>query len=109
MASPSDSASLSKIASKLVAEDNSFSDLVCEFLDGLPARLGNMQRAAANADFDSLHTLAHQLKGSGAGYGYPALSEHAARMEQDAAEGQLEGCMAALDELSALVPRLVVK
>lgn len=97
-----------KISSELVREDEAFTEIVAEFLEGLNTRLKTMQDAIGSGDFDALRVAAHQLKGSGGGYGYPALTEHAARLEQSAIENAIETCKKTVAELDALCARLVV-
>ena len=65
--------------------------------------------ALGEGDLGALQRLAHQLKGSGGGYGFPALTKLAAAVEQQAFSKELPGCQRALDELKALVSRVVVK
>ncbi len=96
------------IGSELVREDPSFSDLVQQFVNGLSDRLRIMEDAIRTADFDSLRTAAHQLKGSGGGFGYPILSERAATVERHARAEAIDGCKSAVDELKGLCNRVVV-
>ena len=95
------------IGSQLVREDAAFTELVTEFVGGLGAQLDVMQTALRGADFDVLKTSAHRLKGSGGGYGYPILSEHAAVLERHAAQQAMDDCIAAFDELKAVCNRVV--
>jgi len=60
------------------------------------------------ADFEGLQIAAHQLKGSGGGYGYDELTECAAKLEAHARSRELEGCVSALDELRDLTRRVRV-
>lgn len=96
------------IGSDLVREDPSFADIVQEFVNGLSERLRTMEAAVGRTDFDALRVAAHQLKGSGGGYGYPALSERAAVLERHARSHAIENCEAAIDELKQLCSRVVV-
>ena len=96
------------ISSQLVQEDASFADIVEEFLQGMPECIERLEAALAGADFENLRRQAHQLKGSGGGYGYPDLTDLAARVEQHAIAGQLEACAAGLAELKDIVSRMVV-
>jgi len=97
------------IPSDLVSQDGSFADLVQEFIDGLGGRMAEMETAVSNGDYQALKRLAHQLKGSGGGYGYPDLTNLAAEIEQHALSEGLAACQQALDELKILVSRVVVK
>jgi HPt (histidine-containing phosphotransfer) domain-containing protein len=92
-----------------VQQDEDFAELVQEFLAGLPAQLGKLEAALNEQDFQALRTCAHQLKGSGGGYGYPALTTHAADLERSAADAQLQACQEGVAELKSLIPRLVLR
>ncbi len=96
------------IPSELVREDPSFADIVIEFVDGLEDRVRAMEEAINQSDFEALRTAAHQLKGSGGGYGYPDLSTTSAELEQYAKAEGLEGCQNVLNDLKSLCGRVVV-
>lgn len=96
------------IESELLREDSSFADIVDDFVEGLDGRLRRMFDAIRAADFEALQNAAHQLKGSGGGYGYPSLSHQAAELERRAKARILEECTTALDELKGLCDRVVV-
>ncbi len=97
------------IPSELVAQDEGFADLVEEFVNGLPVHVGKIEAALHGQDFDALQSYAHQLKGSGGGYGYPDLTTVAADLERQAADGQVQACQAGVEELKSLLPRLVIR
>lgn len=96
------------IPSDLVRDDPSFADLVLDFVNGLSQRLETMEDAMHTKDLESLRRAAHQLKGSGGGYGYPVLTQHAGELEQSAKAGALEACTTELAELQSLCKRIVV-
>jgi len=48
--------------------------LIPGYLENVSRDLLRLSRAAEVSDFDQIHTIAHNLKGSGAGYGFPHLS-----------------------------------
>lgn len=96
------------IGSELVREDASFADIVVQFIDGLSARLERMEQAIRTSDFEALRVAAHQLKGSGGGYGYPILTDRARELEQHAREKALDDCISSLAELKELCGRVVV-
>ncbi len=86
------------------AGDADMVELVHEFVQELPARveaLGGFLRAA---QFDDLKRSAHQLKGAAGGYGFPAISGSAAKVEQ-LLQGGVD--QARLDELKRSVDELV--
>lgn len=63
------------------ADDLDFRDLLEEFATALPERREALQAAYRLGDHDTLRSQAHQLKGSGGGYGFPELSVLAAELE----------------------------
>ena len=97
------------IRSELLREDESFADIVLEFVDGLSDRLTKMEEALNQSDFDALRVAAHQLKGSGGGYGYPILTDHAAQLESHAKAKAMQDCLDAFEELRRIVSRVVVE
>jgi HPt (histidine-containing phosphotransfer) domain-containing protein len=48
----------------------------------LPAQVRQLRALHAAGDRDALRALAHQLKGSGTTYGFPAISDLARSLEQ---------------------------
>lgn len=96
------------IESELLLEDCSFAEIIDDFVEGLDGRLRSMFDAIRAADFEALQNAAHQLKGSGGGYGYPSLSVQAAKLERHAKTRVLEECTTALEELKGLCDRVVV-
>jgi HPt (histidine-containing phosphotransfer) domain-containing protein len=95
------------IESELLREDSSFADTVAQFVEGLQGQLASIEEAINAADFDSLQTSAHHLKGSGGGHGYPILSRQAAELEDRAKNRVLNDCIAAFEELRKLCERVV--
>jgi len=83
-------------------DDPEMVPLVREFAAGLPRRIAAMRQAMANSHLEELRRNAHQLKGSGGGYGYPAVTEVAAQLEQDAKAGDVESAALRLKELQRL-------
>jgi PAS domain S-box-containing protein len=78
------------------------------FTDSLPGMLADMRSALEGSDSIMLTSLAHQLKGSGGGYGYPILTTVAAQLEQAAADDDWEiagALVAKLESLCAAVIR----
>lgn len=96
------------IGSDLVREDDSFAALVTQFVAGLSERVTRMEEAIRAADFNSLQVAAHQLKGSGGGYGYPILTERAAQLERHARDQALDQCVESIEELKTICERVVV-
>jgi signal transduction histidine kinase/DNA-binding response OmpR family regulator len=51
------------------------------FVNRLPARVVSLASLVEAGEIEELRRLAHQLKGAGAGYGFPQITETAARVE----------------------------
>ncbi len=71
-----------------MADDADIVELVEMFVDELPEKMANMTKSLEDQDFDTLSHLAHQLKGSGGGYGFPAITEAAKILENNAKGGR---------------------
>jgi HPt (histidine-containing phosphotransfer) domain-containing protein len=63
------------------ADDPDFRELLLEFTAALAERREGMLSAYRAGAHDKLRSQAHQLKGSGGGYGFRELSELAAELE----------------------------
>ncbi len=96
------------IPSEMVKEDPSFAELAAQFVEGLQERLQNMDHAIRAADFERLRVAAHQLKGSGGGYGYPILTERAGDLEKHAKSQCIDECISSFAELREICSRVVV-
>ena len=81
------------------ADDPDMTEVTDAFVARLPATIAAMSEALGNNCFDELRRLAHQLKGSGGGYGYPSLTEQALRLEQAAKADDVEAARLAITEL----------
>jgi PAS domain S-box-containing protein len=91
------------------ADDQDMADIVADFVSGLMGRFGDLSAAHESGDLDQVVTMAHQLKGAGGGYGYPAVTTAAAKVEQLAHEknADIEQRLAAINELSLVCQRVV--
>lgn len=96
------------IYSELAQDDPDFEDIVELFVEGLSDRLADMKKALEKNDLDSLRQLAHQLKGSGGGHGYPQLTDMASDLEIQAREGLLDYAKRDIEELATLISRVRV-
>jgi HPt (histidine-containing phosphotransfer) domain-containing protein len=69
-------------------DDPDFDELVLLYVAEMPERIRDLQAMFAEGSVESLRVRAHQLKGSGAGYGFPGVTELAARLEIACKGGQ---------------------
>lgn len=76
------------LVSSLV-DDDIVRTLIPQFSVNLSRYVGEIESFAKNADWPSVKTLAHQLKGTGGGYGFPAVSEIAGQLERVVADSEI--------------------
>lgn len=101
-----------RIISEL-ANDPEVGQIVAEFVDEIPGKMQLMMDLWRSQKFDELRRMAHQLKGSSGGYGFPQVGKAAGMLElalsQSAAsgsEGSLEQIRGSMDELIGLCRRI---
>jgi two-component system, sensor histidine kinase len=74
------------------------------FVARLPGRVDEILDLSATRDLEKLRTLIHQLKGSGSGYGFPAITHSAARTESlIKSDAEFDAVRGAVDDLIALI------
>ena len=72
---------LTPIYSTLLEEEPELIDIVGKFIENLPEIIGKLTRAAEKSDWQETASITHQVKGVGGGYGFPQLTELAAKIE----------------------------
>jgi histidine phosphotransfer protein HptB len=65
----------------LFCDDEDFLELIEMFVDGIEEKKTFFRTASTSDQLEELKVLAHQLKGSSAGYGFEELSQIAAELE----------------------------
>jgi HPt (histidine-containing phosphotransfer) domain-containing protein len=90
-----------------MADDPEMSDLLRDFVGNLTEFRRKVESALKGGDLHALRVAGHQLKGSGAGYGFPILSDAAADLEDavEAAGTVNDAVRTAADRLLRLVAR----
>lgn len=92
------------------ADDPDMRELVVEFVAAMPARTLALQTALSEQRLRDLQRLAHQLKGSAGGYGFPTLGSAAGTLEstlKNSLEPSLDNLRTQVDELVSLCSRAV--
>lgn len=94
------------------ADDPEMAELVELFVSELPERLAALEAAWTSGDSQTLRRMAHQLKGAGAGYGFPVVSDAAGEVEtailargSALPEAELKAVRAKVEALVALCRR----
>lgn len=64
-----------------IVDDPEFQALVRQFENELPQKISDIQQAMENQAWMELKSLAHKLKGLGASFGYPELSDVSAQIQ----------------------------
>jgi signal transduction histidine kinase/CheY-like chemotaxis protein/HPt (histidine-containing phosphotransfer) domain-containing protein len=70
-----------------LVDDEDMKEIVYQFVRDLPERSSAILRACQASDAETLRRLAHQLRGSAGGYGFPRITEAACAVEQAVTEG----------------------
>ena len=83
------------------ADDPDFQELLHLFVAAIPEHRQGLEAAHRTQQFDSLRRIAHQLKGSGGGYGFPELSRRAAALEDSCKSSDADQIDRTLDALLA--------
>ncbi len=83
-------------------DDPDLSEIIAQFVAGLPQQLAAMRESLAHNHLPELTRLAHQLKGAGGSYGYACLSEIGAQIESQAKSGDTEAATLSLRRLDIL-------
>ncbi len=84
------------------ADDPDMADIISAFVARLPETIATMRTLLANDDRPELQRQAHQLKGAGGGYGYPAVTEAAKALEAAVKADDMAAAGPALDALDAI-------
>jgi len=90
------------------ADDEDMAELLEFFVGEMSDRIAALEAAASSGDQAQLATLAHQLKGAAGGYGFPAVSDVAASLEQAVKhEGRpIDEIKAEIDDLIGICRRV---
>jgi CheY-like chemotaxis protein/HPt (histidine-containing phosphotransfer) domain-containing protein len=72
-----------------MADDESFTDLIDAFVVELPEKVGRLEGAFSRNDVQALTNIVRILKGEGGAYGFQAITDTAAQVEQ-ALQDQVE-------------------
>ncbi len=106
-ARPAEPASPKEGAIRL-ALDESLRDLAPGYLDNRRADVPRLDAALAGGDWETLRVVGHNVKGTGAGYGFDAISRIGAALEQAAKARDAAQTAASVDELRHYLAAVVV-
>ena len=92
----------------LVRVDPDLSDLIPGFLGNRRKDITTMQAALERGDFETIRLLGHSMKGSGGGYGFDAVTDIGAALEQAAKDADREEMRRQIGELSTYLDQVEV-
>ena len=92
-----------------VEVDEDLEDLIPGFLENRNADISKLRQAAETADFESLRSIGHSLKGVGGGYGFETMSELGAQIETAAKSQQLDVIKDGIDQLDKYLQHVEIK
>ncbi len=90
----------------LVHIDKDLEEIVPGYVQNRWRDVEAMRLAVANKDMESLRVMGHRMKGSGAGYGFDAITEIGRKLESAARDGQIEEITREIDALVAYLQRV---
>lgn len=86
--------------------DDVYSELQSIYVKSFPDKLKNFRCAESDGSADRIRRLGHQLKGSGAAYGFPRISELGESIESAAENDQWSALKLLIAELEAVMNRI---
>ena len=92
----------------LFADDGDFAELLGEFAATIPEKRSTVRELLQKRAVDELRVWAHQMKGASGGYGFPALSEAAAELEQGCKTTEDERIARDVERIIAYLDRIEV-
>lgn len=99
---------LSEVLISELADDPDMAAIIKIYVGKFPSKIRSMREYLVNNRLDELARLAHQLKGTGGGYGFPSISNAAWRVEQEAkSNSDLQQLRTAVSELTILCQKAI--
>ena len=93
----------------VVKVDPDIADMVPRFLENRSRDVARLREALGRADAEAVRAIGHTLNGVGGGYGFPAISEFGARIEEAGAARQTDTAARVVDELADYLARVQVE
>jgi CheY-like chemotaxis protein/HPt (histidine-containing phosphotransfer) domain-containing protein len=108
VASPPSSEESRRKDAILVRADPKFADLIPAFLQNRRQNIIAIQDALDRGDFKTVQTLGHGMRGAGGSYGFQAITEIGAALEQAAGSADADASRKWIGELSTYLDRVEV-
>jgi HPt (histidine-containing phosphotransfer) domain-containing protein len=91
-----------------VRVDPDLADLIPGFLDNRRKDIAAMQEALKHGDFETVRVLGHSMKGAGGGYGFDAITDIGAALEEAARDNNPGKVLRGVSNLAAYLDRVEV-
>jgi len=98
--------SFEPIYSTLLNDDESYINLVNQFIQNLPERVDNLITSYNNGELAEVRKITHDLKGLGGGYGFAQLSEVASKLTFLLEDNNIKTIPTVLIELEDICKRI---
>ncbi len=92
----------------MVKIDPDLAELIPGYLENRTRDILHILEALERADFGTIRTLGHGMKGSGGGYGFVPITEIGRAIETAAKEGNAGAVRAAVESLRSYLERIEV-
>lgn len=92
----------------VVRVDADLEDLVPRFLENRRKDVTTLPAALDRGDYDAVRAIGHDMKGSGAAYGFDPITALGAGLEQAAKEERRDEIVSLTDELAAYLEQVDV-
>ena len=92
----------------VIHADPELEDLIPWYLEKREEDIEKIRSALGDGDYERVRALSHNMKGSGSGYGFEAITHIGAAIEKMAPLGDGEGIGRKIEELSNYLKRVRV-
>jgi HPt (histidine-containing phosphotransfer) domain-containing protein len=92
----------------VVSADPDIEDLIPGYLQGRKQDIATIHEALKNGDYETVRRIGHQMKGSGGGYGFDAITDVGQAVELAARAEDHDAIIARMDELADYLGRVDV-
>lgn len=92
----------------IVHVDAESEDLIPGFLENRRNDIKSMLEALKQGDYETIRILGHSMKGAGGGYGFDAITDIGASLEQSAKDKNPDGVRKLIDKLSTYLDSVEV-
>jgi len=97
---------IAPLYSELTDEEPEIVEVINRFITKLPVQIATINAAFYANDWDTFRDTVHDLKGMGGGFGFPQLSQQAAKIETLFKRQDYAAIVPAISELNLLLQRI---